>query len=88
MEDVPDSLKPWMDWVLHGDVAPCPYLDGVEDSRICTWSSKLSLSLSDKTGGFDQQWRVYVDAWVPLPGSEEQWRSKSGSTTLRALLFS
>lgn len=72
-EDVPEPLKPWIGWVLHGDGKPCPYLDGAEDSNICTWSSKLRLSLSDKTGGFDQQWRVYTDAWVPLPGNDEQW---------------
>ena len=72
-ENVPEPLKPWVDWVLHGEVKPCPYLDGTEDSRICSWSSRLSLSLSDKTGSFDQQWRIYADTWVPLPGSNEQW---------------
>lgn len=72
-EDVPDPLKPWIGWVLHGDGKACPYLDGTEDSNICTWSSELRLSLSDRTGSFDQQWRVYTDAWVPLPGSDEQW---------------
>lgn len=72
-ENVPDPLKPWIGWVLRGDVQPCPYLDGAEDSRICTWSSKLILAFSDKTGTFHQQWRVYQDSWIPLPGNDERW---------------
>src|SRR5437016_2954896 len=71
--DVPDALKPWINWVLHGSQRNCPYLNGNADERICAWSSVLSLSLSEKSGSFQQQWRLYEDTWVSLPGNNEQW---------------
>ncbi len=71
-EKIPEPLQPWTDWVVDQNNR-CPYMNGMESGRICVWSSKLTLSLSDKEGSFNQLWRVYADSWVPLPGDNDRW---------------
>ena len=79
--DVPASLKPWMPWVLHGhEEAFCPPLaapadeDGDDDdAKKCAWPARLRLSLDEKAGRFEQEWQIYKQTWVPLPGSSEHW---------------
>lgn len=72
--DVPEPLVPWIDWVLK-DVpdADCPFVHSLGKRRQCHWPSRLALDLSDNVGRFDQQWRVYRETWVPLPGSQTLW---------------
>src|SRR5437868_5963739 len=68
-EQVPEPLRPWVDWVLRGhEDEACPFFEGSADRRQCTWPSRLVLDLGDKRGRLAQQWRAYRDAWVPLPG--------------------
>jgi hypothetical protein len=73
-ERVPEPLRPWIDWVLldHQDAA-CPFFDGSADRSECAWPARLTLDLDEKGGRFTQQWRVYRDAWVPLPGDASRW---------------
>jgi len=73
-EQVPEPLRPWIDWVLHGrDELRCPFLHGAGATRQCTWPSRLVLELDDRGGRFAQEWLVERTAWVPLPGDEERW---------------
>jgi hypothetical protein len=70
---VPDSLKPWIPWVLEGDDRrDCP-LATDEGKRLCAWPGRLHLDLDDSGGLFAQRWRVYAQSWVPLPGGPDQW---------------
>jgi hypothetical protein len=78
--DIPEELKPWVPWVLHGaEAARCPFLPGAGDGDSpptnCLWPSRLSLQVSDKAGSFEQQWRIFDarGAFVPLPGDAKSW---------------
>ena len=75
-EDIPDALRPWIPWVLHGqEEFFCPALYNSAESRVCAWPARLTLVLDDRGGSFEQTWRVYKDSWVPLPGSANRWPS-------------
>ena len=72
--DVPAPLAPWVDWALRGaEDASCPFVHGNAERRQCAWPSRLELALGDSSGSFHQEWRVYRDAWVPLPGDKRHW---------------
>jgi hypothetical protein len=75
---VPPDLQPWQSWVLHGEeFRRCPYLTGTgaTDARAfqCAWPERLVLDVDARGGRFTQQWRVYADSWVVLPGDLEHW---------------
>ena len=73
-DQVPEPLKPWIDWVLQDHEKDfCPFLQGIESQKPCAWPSPLTLSLTEKAGNFSQNWRLYADEWVPLPGDEKHW---------------
>ena len=72
--EVPQPLKPWVDWVLwdaHSYQCPSSYQNNKQ--RQCAWPSTLSLNLKNKNGSFKQQWHVYQDSAITLPGSDKQW---------------
>lgn len=70
-QNLPDSLKPWISWVMYGhEDEKCP---GVNGDKVCQWPSVLSLKLNDKGGEFNQTWKVMKEDWVVLPGNEEFW---------------
>jgi hypothetical protein len=67
-EDVPEPLRPWVDWVLRGhEAATCPFLAEL-GNRECVWPGQLSLALDASGGTFEQDVFVAIDAHVPLPG--------------------
>ncbi len=70
---VPAPLEPWVDWVLHDEnQLDCPY--GYNSQvRYCTWPSRLDLRLTDSGGRFTQQWEVFSDTLVQLPGEAKHW---------------
>jgi len=73
---VPEALRPWIPWVLHGDAEEqlvCPQLHGREDGRVCAWPARLSLAVNDKGGTFAQEWEVFHAGLAKLPGSDEHW---------------
>ena len=73
--DVPEPLRPWIDWVLHGEKnESCPIVYNSADHTICAWPSFLKLDVQQSTAIFSQQWRVYAnDVWLILPGSATLW---------------
>jgi hypothetical protein len=73
-EKTPEALRPWIDWVLFGhEEERCPFFQGQADQRECAWPSRLDLDLDDHGGRFTQDWLLYRDAWVPLPGGPRTW---------------
>src|SRR3989338_1906721 len=73
-EKAPEPLRPWIDWVLYGhEKERCPFFQGDADSRQCAWPARLGLDLSDRGGRFTQQWLLYRDEWVLLPGDDRTW---------------
>jgi len=71
---IPEPLKPWQDWVLH-DVKDhdCPFLYSNSQQRFCAWPTRLTLTLNQSSGQFEQRWQVYKKSWVRLPGSVRHW---------------
>src|SRR2546425_9165941 len=68
-EQVPEALRPWTEWVMHGhEEAFCSLLQGSTDHRQCAWPSRLTLDLDARAGRFAQDWLVQRAGWVPLPG--------------------
>src|SRR2546428_344519 len=68
-EQVPEALRPWTDWVMHGhEEAFCSFLQGSPDRRQCAWPSRLMLDLDGRAGRFTQDWLVQRAVWVALPG--------------------
>lgn len=82
VEQVPEPLKEWVDWTLHDTKnLNCPYQYNSQQ-RACSWPSQLDLQLSDSGGTFSQQWQVFDEALIRLPGDTEHWpqnvRSEQG----------
>ena len=73
-EDVPEQLKPWVEWVLHDqDKRSCAHAYNDSQQVFCAWPSTLKLNLDNKQGSFIQQWQVHADTWISLPGNAKQW---------------
>ncbi|MFO0577237.1 MAG: hypothetical protein U1A78_24800 [Polyangia bacterium] len=80
---LPEPLKPWVPWVLHGrEGALCPPLLGKQAdseegddsaSAPCAWPGRLALLLRDKGGTFTQSFRTYKRGLVDLPGDGKIW---------------
>ncbi len=67
-EDVPEPLRPWVDWVLRGhERETCPFFHE-SGERACVWPGRLALSLSQSGGDFEQAVFVSAESEVPLPG--------------------
>ncbi len=74
-EDVPHSLKPWVNWVLYNqNEQTCSHAYN-SDQSFCAWPSALKLDLNNTQGQFSQQWSIQRqgDYWVRLPGNKQQW---------------
>jgi hypothetical protein len=68
--EVPDALRGWEAWVLHGHEAEtCPALP-TESGMLCAWPSRLEVTVGDDGGRFRQEWEVRARSLVALPGDE------------------
>lgn len=73
-ESIPSSLEEWKPWVLHGkEDRLCPTSYNKGHIYRCIWPSRLELDLAKKGGRFTQQWLVFKEGWVPLPGTRGMW---------------
>lgn len=72
--DVPQTLKQWKPWVLyeHKQQA-CPFYYNSEQTRRCQWPARLQLTLHANGAEFSQQWQVFHEGWVALPGDRKNW---------------
>lgn len=72
-DQVPEDLRPWIDWALFDvDDLECP-VDYRSGQRSCAWQTRLALRLGDSGGSFAQAVTVYRDASYRLPGDEKHW---------------
>lgn len=73
-EQVPEPLKPWVDWVLQNDRDRiCPFLYNSYEQKRCSWPTRLSLDITPEKGVFTISWKVYQESWVSLPGDHDYW---------------
>ncbi|MGK5094214.1 hypothetical protein WDW89_19640 [Deltaproteobacteria bacterium TL4] len=71
--EVPESLRPWISWVLKGqEELQCPFFQDSQ-KRQCAWPSSLKLDLHQQGVSFQQQWRIFSETLVPLPGDQRYW---------------
>ncbi len=77
-QNVPEPLKPWIDWVLHGEKEQdCPLVYNHLSKKICSWPSSLKLEFTADKALFSQKWEVYSkNVWVKLPGNNKFWPEK------------
>ena len=74
VSDIPASLEPWREWVLHDKADQrCPTHFDNETIHRCWWPSRLVVDVGDQGGLFEQQVTVYTPTWVTLPGDETHW---------------
>src|SRR5258705_7523946 len=67
-DQVPEPLRPWVDWVLRGhENETCPFFENAGDRRQCAWPSRLGLDLDEKSGRLTQQWRGFYHSWGAPP---------------------
>jgi len=70
-EEIPDSLKPWVPWVLHAKPNhPCTTVGG---AAVCRWPGPLALTVHDAGARFEQRFFLDRDGPVQLPGSPTLW---------------
>jgi len=69
---VPDKLKPWVGWVLHG--APDDRCTGTAGGdRVCGWPGRMTLQLEPDGATFSVDVWLDVPTTVALPGSKAHW---------------
>ncbi|MGQ0698725.1 MAG: hypothetical protein ACT4PZ_10845 [Panacagrimonas sp.] len=72
--DVPEPLRPWIPWVLHGQAAQfCPPAHNNAAQRLCNWPSAVSLDLDTDGGRFELRTRLDAPGWTALPGDGPRW---------------
>jgi hypothetical protein len=77
---IPPALESWQNWVLHGEeFLECPMRVGApfdsRDGHVCAWPGTFRLNVAAGGARFEQQWQVYADSWLPLPGGGDHWPS-------------
>lgn len=71
---VPDALKPWVDWALRDATPPlCPPLYDDSGKRLCLWPSRLNLDVTPEGASFRLEVEVFEPSWLSLPGSHAHW---------------
>ncbi|MBF6647851.1 hypothetical protein [Methylobacter sp. BlB1] len=74
LEQVPEPLKPWVNWVLqHDQERICPFLYNSYEQKRCSWPTQLSLDITPEKGAFTISWKVYQESWLSLPGDHNYW---------------
>lgn len=74
--NVPEPLKPWKTWALHGQEAwLCPSVEGEHNRAFCAWPGELKLEVARQGSGlqFSQNWELQQESAVPLPGNRKYW---------------
>ena len=72
---VPDPLKTWVPWVMHGhEMLACPMAYNSEENRACIWPSRLELKATGRGAEFRFEVQVFGPAaLVELPGEPGRW---------------
>lgn len=88
VHDVPEPLSPWIDWVLHDEEEiGCPYSYNGDD-RTCAWPARLQLDLNDQGGRFVQQWELFSESLIRLPGESDHWPLEVSGNQIKLLVQS
>jgi hypothetical protein len=70
----PEALYQWKEWVLYDNrEALCPTRYDDPNACLCTWPTALALNIEKSGGTFRQEWIVFSETMVPLPGGGATW---------------
>lgn len=71
---VPSPLEPWRDWVLfqHPE-RDCPRHYASLGEQVCRWPGSLLVEADNNGATFVQDWRLYAETWIDLPGDARHW---------------
>ncbi|GAB2880627.1 hypothetical protein GCM10027046_05930 [Uliginosibacterium flavum] len=74
-EAVPEALKSWLPWVLHGqEFVACPMSLNNTEERSCAWPSSLDIDPTPGKAGFTLTVESFsARTQVTLPGNAEFW---------------
>ena len=71
---VPESLVPWIPWVLWDDRSiGAPPLFNDASQVVTYWPSRLRVDAGDSRGTWSVGLRVFAEDWVPIPGDADHW---------------
>lgn len=75
--NVPEPLRPWVDWVLHAEQQHgCPFVYHDFKQKFCHWPGRLALTVQNKSAEFSSLWHLSTAGWVALPGDKKHWPHK------------
>lgn len=69
---VPPELEPWVEWVKGIELPPGECRE-VEDTMICVWPTRLSVSVGASGGSFELDVTAHDAQSVLLPGDDSRW---------------
>ncbi|MBF0411321.1 MAG: hypothetical protein HQK70_01250 [Desulfamplus sp.] len=74
-EYVPENLKPWSGWVLHGKTMRIDCIPNFNDPDAihCALPTSIVLNLNNNGGEFKQEWQIYHETYITLPGNSSNW---------------
>lgn len=72
-KEVPDALRPWVNWATWNDGDPNTPKSFDDRKSIPFWPSKMRLKLTPSGGTWEGEVAVYAISWIALPGSNEHW---------------
>lgn len=74
LHQLPDPLKPWATWALgENSQLSCPFAYQDYPHKQCNWPGRLTLNLEAQGGRFDQEWTLFQDDVILLPGDPQYW---------------
>lgn len=74
--NVPAELKKWESWVLKDNPSiKCPIFYN-QNNNLCAYPNLLSVNMKKKSGHFKQEWDVFAESWITLPGDNKMWPQK------------
>jgi len=72
-DQVPDPLKPWIEWVKENNPElNCP-VSFSDESRACVWPGELQINATTSGATFIQYVRVFTETRLVLPGDRKHW---------------
>lgn len=86
---IPGPLQPWQEWALrdHQQI-DCPFMYTSFDKRQCQWPGILVIKADVNGLQFQQQWTLFQDGLVPLPGSDGYWPDSVFANSVAAPIVS
>lgn len=73
-EAVPEPLRPWIGWVLHGQEENlCPGQADQTEAHVCMAPNRLELDLGEHAGSFFLTLAAFREDWAELPGDAGLW---------------